>query len=139
MPQPSPTHGSAMDLGALSISLDVKDLATSRAFYETLGFEAAGGDPAQNWLIMRNGLHVIGLFQGMLQGNAMTFNPGWNQAAEAVDDFTDVRDIQASLKAAGTPLMVEADPDSTGVAHIVLQDPDGNSILIDQHVPKPTK
>ena len=123
-----------MDLGAVSISLTVKDLAASRDFYARLGFEPAGGDEAQGWLIVRNGTTTIGLFHGMFDKNLLTFNPGWSAAAEPLDSFDDVRAIQARLKAAGVELTGETDPDGTGPAHITLEDPDGNPILIDQHV-----
>jgi catechol 2,3-dioxygenase-like lactoylglutathione lyase family enzyme len=123
-----------MQLGAFSVSLAVKDLAASQVFYETLGFTIFHGDPAQNWLIMKNGDTVIGLFQGMFEHNILTFNPGWNQNAEPLQDFTDVRELQRQLKANGIPLMTEADESTTGPASFVLADPDGNTILIDQHV-----
>lgn len=123
-----------MDLGAFSISLSVADLAASRAFYEQLGFEQAGGDPAQNWLILRNGTSVIGLFQGMFERNLLTFNPGWTQRAETLEEFTDVRELQRRLKAAGVELTSEADESSSGPASLTLVDPDGNPVLIDQHV-----
>ena len=123
-----------MDLGAFSISLAVKDLAASRAFYEKLGFEARGGDAAQNWLILQNGISTIGLFQGMFERNIMTFNPGWNQRAEPLEEFTDVREIQRRLKEAGLELSTEADESSEGPASLMLVDPDGNPVLIDQHV-----
>ena len=123
----------ALDLGAFSISLSVKDIAASRAFYETLGFAETGGHQAQNWLIMRNGERVIGLFQGMFEGNILTFNPGWNQMAQDVEGFTDVRDIQERLKSAGLTLAKEADASTTGPESIMLSDPYGNVILIDQH------
>ncbi len=123
----------ALDLGAFSISLSVKDIAASRAFYETLGFAETGGNQAQNWLIMRNGERVIGLFQGMFEGNILTFNPGWNQMAQDVEGFTDVRDIQERLKSAGLTHAKEADASTTGPESIMLSDPDGNVILIDQH------
>lgn len=126
-----------MKLGAFSVSLTVKDLALSRTFYEKLGFQQVGGDAAQNWIVMGNGSAKIGLFQGMFEENILTFNPGWAQDKTPLDTFEDVREIQARLKAVGVKLVVEADPDSDGVAHIVLQDPDGNQILVDQHVPKP--
>ncbi|MEM1263938.1 MAG: VOC family protein [Pseudomonadota bacterium] len=122
-----------MDLGAFSISLAVSDIAASKAFYEKLGFEQMGGDIEQNWLILRNGAHVIGLFQGMFEKNMLTFNPGWNQQAENTESFTDVREIHASLEAAGVALMQTPEPGSTGPGSIVLSDPDGNPILIDQH------
>ena len=123
-----------MDLGAFSVSLAVKDIAASRAFYEKLGFEQFHGDQSQNWLIMQNGTTTIGLFQGMFEENIMTFNPGWTQKAEALEEFTDVREIQRRLKAAGLELTTEADESTTGPASLVLSDPDGNMILLDQHV-----
>ena len=123
-----------MELGAFSISLAVKDIHASKAFYEKLGFEAFGGDISQNWLILKNREHVIGLFQGMFEKNMLTFNPGWDQDAQHLDAFTDVRELQRQLKAEGVELMTEADESTTGPAHIMLVDPDGNPILIDQHV-----
>ncbi|MQA36813.1 VOC family protein [Rugamonas aquatica] len=123
-----------MQLGAFSISLAVKDLAASRAFYEKLGFKEFGGNPAQNWLILKNGDHIIGLFQGMFEKNMLTFNPGWDQNATALDGFTDVREIQRQLKAQGVALASEADEATTGPASIILTDPDGNPVLIDQHL-----
>lgn len=128
-----------MDLGAFSISLAVKDLDASRAFYEKFGFEVFHGDPAQNWLILKNGSHVIGLFQGMFERNMLTFNPGWDSSAQPVADFDDVREIQAHFKRMGLTMTVEADEASTGPAYLMLVDPDGNPILIDQHVPAPGK
>ena len=122
-----------MELGAFSISLAVKDLADSRAFYEKLGFQVTGGEADQNWLILRNGDHVIGLFQDMFPNNMLTFNPGWNNQAEALDSFTDVRTLQATLREQGVNLLMEADESTTGPASIMLEDPDGNPILIDQH------
>lgn len=122
-----------MDLGAFSISLAVKDIHASRAFYEKLGFSDMGGDISQNWLIMKNGPHVIGLFQGMFEKNILTFNPGWDQDAKNLDAFTDVRELQKHLKAQGVTLNEEADPETNGPAYITLEDPDGNPILIDQH------
>ncbi len=123
-----------MELGAFSISLAVKDIHASKAFYEKLGFEAFGGDISQNWLILKNREHVIGLFQGMFEKNMLTFNPGWDQDAQNLDPFTDVRELQRQLKAEGVELMAEADESTTGPAHIMLVDPDGNPILVDQHV-----
>jgi catechol 2,3-dioxygenase-like lactoylglutathione lyase family enzyme len=123
-----------MDLGAFSISLAVKDLGASREFYEKFGFEVFGGDASQNWLIMKNGSHVIGLFQGMFERNILTFNPGWDQDARALATFTDVRELQRQLKERGVKLETEADEDTTGPASLVAVDPDGNPILIDQHV-----
>ena len=123
-----------MQLGAFSISLAVKDIDASRAFYAHLGFEPLGGDASQGWLILRNGTTTIGLFQGMFEDNLLTFNPGWDANAEPLADFEDVRAIQARLQAAGIALTTETDPDGQGPAHIALTDPDGNPILIDQHV-----
>ena len=123
-----------MELGAFSVSLAVKDLQASRAFYEKLGFSAMGGDAAQGWLILKNGSTVIGLFQGMFEKNILTFNPGWDQAAQPLASFTDVRQIQASLDAEGVDITTRADPDTTGPAHIILCDPDGNVVMLDQHV-----
>ena len=121
-------------LGAFSVSLAVKNLQASHAFYEKLGFEVVGGNPAQNWLILRNGTVTIGLFQGMFERNILTFNPGWDDKAHAVEDFTDVREHQRRLKATGLDLVNEADESSTGPASFMVIDPDGNPILIDQHV-----
>ncbi len=123
-----------MQLGAFSISLAVKDIEASRAFYEKLGFKSFGGDVAENWLILKNGDHVIGLFQGMFEKNILTFNPGWDQAADKLDSFTDVRELQRQLKAQGIAFDTEADEATTGPAHFILTDPDGNPILVDQHV-----
>jgi predicted lactoylglutathione lyase len=123
-----------MELGAFSVSLAVKDLEASRRFYEKLGFSSFHGVQAQNWLIMKNGDHVIGLFQGMFDKNILTFNPGWNQAAQPLPSFTDVRQLQRQLKESGLGLMTEADEASKGPASFMLTDPDGNMILVDQHV-----
>jgi catechol 2,3-dioxygenase-like lactoylglutathione lyase family enzyme len=123
-----------MDLGAFSISLAVKDLAASRSFYETLGFEVFAGDAAQGWLVLRNGDHVIGLFQGMFDRNIPTFNPGWDQGARKLDRFTDVRELQKRLKARGVAIQQEADEATSGPASFVVVDPDGNPVLVDQHV-----
>jgi catechol 2,3-dioxygenase-like lactoylglutathione lyase family enzyme len=123
-----------MELGAFSISLAVKDINASKAFYEKLGFEVFGGDISQNWLILKNGEHVIGLFQGMFEKNMLTFNPGWDQDAQNLATSTDVRELQRQLKAQGVELITEADESTTGPAHIMLMDPDGNPILVDQHV-----
>lgn len=124
-----------MELGAFSVSLAVKDIEASRAFYETLGFTAFAGDAAQKWLILRNGPTVIGLFQGMFEKNILTFNPGWSGEAQPLGDFTDVRELQRRLKAAGvTSFVQEADEGTTGPASLVMLDPDGNPILLDQHV-----
>jgi catechol 2,3-dioxygenase-like lactoylglutathione lyase family enzyme len=123
-----------MELGAFSISLAVKDLAASRAFYEKFGFTVFAGDASQGWLILKNGPHVIGLFQGMFEENTLTFNPGWDSNAQKIEKFTDIRDLQKQLKAQGVQLMSEADETSTGPASFFTMDPDGNPILIDQHV-----
>ena len=123
-----------MKLGAFSVSLAVKDIAASLAFYEKLGFAKVGGEQEQNWLILRNGETTIGLFQGMFDQNCLTFNPGWNSQAEPLDAFEDVRQIQQHLKTQGVTLTAETEADSIGPGHIALVDPDGNPILIDQHV-----
>ncbi len=122
-----------MQLGAFSISLNVKDIHVSKAFYEHLGFEVFHGNIDHNWLIMKNGTTVVGLFQGMFEGNLLTFNPGWDGNAQNVDPFDDVRAIQRHLKAQGVAMVSEADEDSTGPAHCSIKDPDGNVILLDQH------
>lgn len=123
-----------MKLGAFSASLSVKDIHKSKSFYEDLGFQAFGGDINQNWLIMKNESCVIGLFQGMFEKNILTFNPGWNQNADKVDSFTDIRDLQKQLKAKGIKMLTEADESSEGPASFTIEDPDGNPILVDQHV-----
>lgn len=123
-----------MDLGTFSISLAVKDIETSRSFYEKLGFKFFAGDASQGWLILKNGDHVIGLFQGMFEKNILTFNPGWDNNAQKLDTFTDVRDLQRQLKAQGITLQTEADETSSGPASFIIVDPDGNPILVDQHV-----
>ena len=123
-----------MKLGAFSVSLAVKDIETSRDFYEKFGFEIVGGDQSQNWLILRNGTCTIGLFQGMFEGNILTFNPGWDAMAQPLDDYTDVRELQRRLKAEGVALVTEADEDGSGPASFTALDPDGNAILVDQHV-----
>ncbi|WP_297108263.1 VOC family protein [uncultured Devosia sp.] len=123
-----------MELGAFSVSLAVKDIAASRAFYEKLGFAAIMGEEAQNWLIMKNGDHVIGLFQGMFDKNILTFNPGWNANSETLPTFTDIRQIQQALKTGGIEVGADIDPESTGPANFSITDPDGNVILFDQHV-----
>ena len=123
-----------MELGAFSVSLAVKDIAASKAFYEKLGFAEFGGNAAQHWLIMKNGSHVIGLFQGMFDRNILTFNPGWNSDAQALEKFTDVRALQKQLKAQGLTLTTQADEAGSGPASFTLLDPDGNPVLVDQHV-----
>lgn len=129
-----------MNLGNFSVSLAVKDIAASRAFYEKLGFKplggAAGGD-AQNWLILQNGTTTIGLFQGMFDKNILTFNPGWDHTCATLPTFTDVRELQRRLKGQGAVFTAEADESTTGPASFVIVDPDGNPILVDQHVPAP--
>jgi lactoylglutathione lyase len=123
-----------MELGNFSVSLAVKDIHASKAFYEKLGFEVFGGDISQNWLILKNGPHAIGLFQGMFDKNMLTFNPGWDSNAQPLGTFTDARDLQRRLKDQGVELATEADESTTGPASLMLLDPDGNPILIDQHV-----
>lgn len=123
-----------MHLGAFSISLSVKDLAASAAFYEKLGFTTFHGAADQGWLILSNGATKIGLFQGMFEANTLTFNPGWDQDANPIDDFTDVRDIQKSLRAGGVEFVAEADETTQGPASFIVLDPDGNPVLVDQHV-----
>lgn len=123
-----------MELGAFSISLAVKDIEASRVFYEKLGFQVFGGDASQNWLIMKIGETVIGLFQGMFEKNTLTFNPGWDSNAGDLNDYTDVRELQRRLKEQGVELASEADENTAGPAIIIAIDPDGNPILVDQHV-----
>ena len=123
-----------MELGAFSMSLAVKDIKAPKAFYEKLGFKAFFGDISQNWLILKNGEHAIGLFQGMFERNTLTFNPGWSSNAQALDTFTDVRELQKQLKAQGVQLVTAADESTTGPASFMVIDPDGNPILVDQHV-----
>jgi len=143
--QPQPTNVATntgeprMSLGNFSVSLAVKDLGASRAFYEKLGFRKFGGDAAQNWLIMQNDTCTIGLFQGMFDKNILTFNPGWDRNAKTLPDFEDVRDIQRALKQRGLTLTTQADESTAGPASLTLVDPDGNTILIDQHAPSPSK
>ncbi len=122
-----------MELGAFSISLAVKDIAASKAFYEKLGFTVFGGNQGQNWLIMKNGETLIGLFQGMFDKNILTFNPGWDSNAQPLPSFTDVRELQHQLKAQGVAFASEADETTTGPASFVVVDPDGNPVLVDQH------
>ncbi|UYN99970.1 MAG: VOC family protein [Devosia sp.] len=123
-----------MQIGAFSVSLAVKDIAASKAFYEKLGFVSYMGDETQNWLIMKNGDHVIGLFQGMFDSNILTFNPGWNSQAQPLEKFTDIRDLQSQLEQHGVEFVTRADPSTKGPASFMLADPDGNAILFDQHV-----
>jgi catechol 2,3-dioxygenase-like lactoylglutathione lyase family enzyme len=128
-----------MRLGNFSVSLAVKDLGVSREFYEKLGFRVIAGSPAQRYLILQNDASTIGIFQGMFDKNILTYNPGWDRSCNTLADFDDVRDIQKHLIARGITPVATADETSTGPASLVIVDPDGNSILIDQHVPKPTK
>jgi catechol 2,3-dioxygenase-like lactoylglutathione lyase family enzyme len=128
---------SPMQLGTFSVSLAVKDLAASRAFYGKLSFSQIHGDPTQNWIVLQNGTTTIGLFQGMFPNNILTFNPGWTSGAQPLDGFQDVRDIQAALMQQGITPEPSADPESAGPASFMLVDPDGNAILFDQHVPRP--
>ena len=123
-----------MELGNFSISLAVKDVEASKLFYETMGFTVFAGDQSQGWLIMKNGDHNIGLFQGMFDQNILTFNPGWSSNAQPLSGFTDVREIQRQLKARGLTMITEADESSSGPASFMIADPDGNTILVDQHV-----
>jgi lactoylglutathione lyase len=123
-----------MELGVFSVSLNVKNIEVSKSFYEKFGFHVFGGDAAQNWLIMKNGDHTIGLFQGMFEKNILTFNPGWDKNGNTLDSFTDVRDLQRELKTQGVKFENEADESTTGPASFIVTDPDGNPILIDQHV-----
>lgn len=123
-----------MKLGAFSISLAVKDIKASKAFYETLGFSVFGGDLEKNYLIMKNGESLIGLFQGMFENNILTFNPGWDQNANTLENFDDVREIQKELKAKNIKFEHEADDSTSGPASFAVLDPDGNAILIDQHI-----
>lgn len=122
-----------MNLGAFSVSLNVKDIHISKSFYENLGFHVLGGDITQNWLIMKNENCVIGLFQGMFEKNILTFNPGWNENGGNLESFTDIRELQKQLKAKGFNIQTEADESSEGPAYFTLEDPDGNQILVDQH------
>ena len=125
-----------MELGNFSVSLTVKDIKASKAFYEKLGFTQVGGVLEQNWVVLQNGTTKVGLFQGMFERNMLTFNPGWTHTRETLKDFQDVRELQRTLKARGLELTLEADEATDGPASLMLVDPDGNPILIDQHVPK---
>jgi catechol 2,3-dioxygenase-like lactoylglutathione lyase family enzyme len=136
---PGNTGSKKMSLGNFSVSLTVKNLGASREFYEKLGFRAIGGDPKANWLILQNDTATIGLFQGMFEKNILTFNPGWDRSGATLSAFEDVRDIQKMLKSKGLKLTTSADESSTGPASFTLSDPDGNPILLDQHVPRPKK
>lgn len=131
--------GGSMQLGTFSVSLAVKDILASKAFYEKLDFKKVGGDIEQKWLILQNGTTTIGLFQGMFKKNMLTFCPGWDHQQKTLAQFEDVRDLQEALKKRDVKIVTEADVSSTGPASFVLMDPDGNPILVDQHVPKPKK
>ena len=122
-----------MDLGALSISFSVKDIAVSKRFYENLGFTVVGGNQDENWLILKNGDHTIGLFQGMFEKNTLTFNPGWNSDAKELSEFTDIRELQKELKKKGQSFVAEVDESTAGPGSFLIEDPDGNPILVDQH------
>ena len=139
-PQSEPAQKvDSMQLGNFSVSLAVKDIRASKAFYEKLGFEQVAGELAQKWVVLQNGTTKIGLFQGMFEKNSLTFNPGWDHERKTPKDFQDVRELQRILKQRGLELATEADESSDGPAHFSLLDPDGNPILFDQHVPKPTR
>lgn len=133
------TEKRTMEFGNFSISLNVKDIKASKAFYEKLDFKQVGGAIEQNWVVLQNGNAKIGLFQGMFERNLMTFNPGWTQDKQTLTDFQDVRELQRSLKARGLKMTVEADETTQGPAHFVITDPDGNPLLFDQHVPSPRR
>lgn len=134
-----PEQKKPMQLGVFSVSLAVKDIEASKAFYEKLDFKEVAGNLEQNWLILQNGTTTIGLFQGMFERNIMTFNPGWTTDKETLEDFQDVRELQSMLKQRGLTLITEADESSEGPASLTLIDPDGNPILFDQHVPSPKR
>ena len=139
-PQSPSTEGNdSMQLGNFCVCLAVKDLGVSHAFYEKLGFTQVSGDAAQGWVVLKNGAARVGLFQGMLDANTLSFNPGWTADAEPLAQFEDVRELQARLQERGVALDVTADPASTGPAYFILKDPDGNPIFVDQHVPRPAK
>jgi catechol 2,3-dioxygenase-like lactoylglutathione lyase family enzyme len=128
-----------VQLGNFSVSLSVKDIQASKAFYEKLDFEVVAGNVDHKWIVLQNGTTTIGLFQGMFERNMLTFNPGWTPSMETLEDFQDVRELQRRLKARGIELQTEADPNTTGPASFAIVDPDGNPILVDQHVPKPKR
>jgi catechol 2,3-dioxygenase-like lactoylglutathione lyase family enzyme len=129
----------SLELGNFSVSLAVKDIKASMTFYQKLGFKQVAGKLEQNWVVLQNGTARIGLFQGMFDKNILTFNPGWNKDKETLTDFQDVRELQRALKARGLTIAPEADPTTTGPAYFQVTDPDGNTLLIDQHVPSPKK
>jgi len=128
-----------MELGNFSVSLTVKDIKSSKAFYEKLDFKEVGGKLEENWIVLQNGSTTIGLFQGMFEKNIMTFNPGWTKDKETLEDFQDVRELQRTLKARGITMAPEADETTEGPAHFMVTDPDGNTLLFDQHVPSPKR
>ena len=128
-----------VQLGNFSVSLNVKDIKASKAFYEKLDFKQVAGELEQNWVVLQNGTTKIGLFQGMFERNMLTFNPGWDDEKKTLKDFQDVRELQKTLKARGIELQTEADETTEGTAFFTLVDPDGNPILVDQHVPKPKR
>jgi lactoylglutathione lyase len=132
--QDAPHTPPTLPLGNFSVSLAVKDIEASRAFYQKLGFRVIGGDAAQHWLILQNGAAIVGLFQGMFDRNTLTFNPGWDSAGNTLAEFTDVRELQRRIKSAGITPVMEADESTTGPASFMVIDPDGNPILFDQHV-----
>lgn len=137
LPRDEQAQKDSMQLGNFSVSLTVKDLEASKAFYEKLDFKQVGGELGQNWVVLQNGTTTVGLFQGMFERNMMTFNPGWSPMKETLKEFQDVRELQRTLKARGVALETEADEATDGPAYFTLVDPDGNPILFDQHVPKP--
>jgi uncharacterized glyoxalase superfamily protein PhnB len=139
MPSAKMKESKAMELGNFSVSLTVKDIKSSKAFYEKLDFKEVGGKLEENWIVLQNGNTTIGLFQGMFDKNMMTFNPGWTKDKEALEDFQDVRELQRRLKARGITMAPEADETTEGPAHFMLTDPDGNQLLFDQHVPSPKR
>jgi predicted enzyme related to lactoylglutathione lyase len=128
-----------LELGNFSVSLVVKDIKRSMAFYEKLDFKVVGGKPEQNWVVLQSGTTKIGLFQGMFDRNILTFNPGWTSDKKVLADFQDVREIQRILKVRGLTIATEADETSSGPAHFMITDPDGNSLLFDQHVQRPKR
>ena len=133
------TEVKTMELGNFAVSLAVKDIKASKLFYEKLDFRQVGGKLEQNWVVLQNGSVTIGLFQGMFEKNMLTFNPGWTKDKQALKDFQDVRDLQRSLKARGLTMVTEADETTDGPAHFMVTDPDGNTLLFDQHVPSPKR
>ncbi len=133
------TQDASMQLGNFSVSLTVKDIKASKAFYEKLDFKQVAGKLEQNWVVLQNGTTKIGLFQGMFEKNSLTFNPGWDHEKKTLKEFQDVRELQRIVKQRGIKLQTEADESTDGPASFTLVDPDGNPILVDQHVPKPSR